>query len=329
MSSPSPGRPFVLGLSVTLALVAVIVACLNLTKLPLVRSDNTLEVRFAEAGGLKAGDDVLVSGAKVGKVSDVRLDRTEVVAELTLGDDELELGEETRASIITVTLLGHAGVELVPAGPGRLGRGDTIPLERTSSPYSLTSALNQLTGETSAIDKQALAAAVEQVSSTFQRTPEELGPALEGIETLASVVSTNDRYLRSLLSRANRVTGVLAGRRAQISTVLTSGQSLLRELDTRQEVVVALLHDVRALAVQLRGLVEENRTTVGPALREVNQVLSLLNRNRRNLQESITGLRNYATAFGEALSSGPWFDAYIQNLTDPATLAPIISGMNR
>ena len=52
----------------------------------------------------------------------------------------------------------------------------------------------------------------------------------------------------------------------------------------------------------------------------------LLNENKKSLQDSITGLRGYATAFGEAISSGPWFDAYIQNLTSPGTLAPIISG---
>ena len=41
----------------------------------------------------------------------------------------------------------------------------------------------------------------------------------------------------------------------------------------------------------------------------------------------MTGLRGYATAFGDAASTGPWFDAYIQNLTDPATLAPVLSGI--
>jgi phospholipid/cholesterol/gamma-HCH transport system substrate-binding protein len=324
---PTPGQQFSLGLSVTIALVAVILACLNLNKLPLLRSDNTLEVQFAEAGGLKAGDDVLVSGAKVGKVSDVHLDRDVVVAELTLSDRAPKLGGQTRASIITVTLLGRAGVELLPGGDGRLDAGDTIPVERTSSPYSLTSALNQLTGETAPLDKKALADALGQVSDTFRRTPDEVGPALDGIAALSTAVSENDANLRTLLSRADRVTGVLAGRNQQITALLTSGTSLLGELDARQEVVVGLLRNVRALSRELRALVDENDTTIGPALRQLNDVVDLLTSNKRNLQQSITGLRNYATAFGEALSSGPWFDAYIQNLTAPGTMAPVISGM--
>jgi len=327
MNVVTPGRNFVLGLSVTIALVGIVVACLNINKLPLVRSSHVLDVQFAEAGGLTSGDDVLVSGARIGKVRDVRLAGGTVVAELALSDDAPRLGDQTRASIITVTLLGRAGVELVPAGGGRLEPGDTIPVERTSSPYSLTSALNELTGETAAIDKQALADAVTQVATTFRNTPDDIGSALTGVESLARAVSANDQELQSLLSRAHRVTDVLADRDQQIAAMLTSGNALLAELDARKAVVVDLLVNVRALARQLHALVEENRATIGPALRQLNQVVDLLNANKQNLQESITGLRNYATAFGEALSSGPWFDAYIQNLTSPGTLAPVLSGM--
>ena len=55
--------------------------------------------------------------------------------------------------------------------------------------------------------------------------------------------------------------------------------------------------------------------------------MDVLNRNRKAIQDTVTGLRGYATAFGDAASTGPWFDAYIQNLTDPATLAPVLSGI--
>lgn len=56
-------------------------------------------------------------------------------------------------------------------------------------------------------------------------------------------------------------------------------------------------------------------------------MVTLLNRNKAALQDAITGLRGYVTGFGEAISTGPWFDAYIQNLTSPGTLVPIVSGV--
>ncbi len=327
MSRRRSGTPALRGLVITLLIAAVVVGALNFEKLPLIRNHNTLSIEFAEAGGLKVGDEVRVSGAKVGKVDEIRLVRDRVVVEVALSEGAPALGEKTSAAIVTTTLLGRAAVALEPAGGGELSAGDTIPVARTASPYSLTSALNDLVDETTEIDKKGLTAAIDELSSTFADTPEDVAPALDGITALADVVSSNDGALRQLLARAGRVTEVLASRDEEFTSLLTAGDSLLRELNARQDVVVQLLASTRDLAGQLQALVSENRRVIGPALDELNGVVRLLNDNKRNLQESITGLSHYAMAFGEAISSGPFFDAYIQNLTSPATLAPIISGV--
>lgn len=324
---PSPDRLATRGLVGTVILALAVVAALNINRLPLIGNNEVLHVQFAEAGGLRSGDSVMISGAEVGKVRDVSLDGEHVVADVVITDSGVTLGDLTEARIITVTLLGRAAIELEPRGTGSLGGDDSIPVERTSSPYNLTSTLNQLTETTAEIDKAQLAAALDQASATLNASSPDLGPALDGITALSSAISSNDDELRSLVDRADRVTGVLASRDEQIASLLGSGQSLLAELDARQEVVVSLLVSARDLAAQLRLMLEDTDDVLGPALKELDGVVGVLNDNRTNLQESITGLRGYATAFGEALASGPWFDAYIQNLTSPSTLVPILSGV--
>lgn len=323
----SPDRLAVRGIIGTLVLILVVVAAMNINRLPLIGNNEIIEVHFAEAGGLKGGDAVMISGARVGKVRTVGIDGDHVVADVVLTDDSVALGDLTEARIITVTLLGRAAVELEPRGTGELRAGDTIPVERTSSPYNLTATLNELTEVTADIDKSQLAAALDQASKTLNASSPDLGPALEGITALSSAVSSNDDELRSLLARANGVTDVLASRDEQIASLLGSGRSLLSELDARQRVVTGLLASARQLSTQLRVLLRDTDDVLGPALDELDGVVDVLNQNRENLQASITGLRGYATAFGEALASGPWFDAYIQNLTAPSTLVPIISGV--
>ena len=51
------------GLVGTLALVLVVLAAMNFNSLPLVGNRGVISVEFAEAGGLKEGDSVLISGA--------------------------------------------------------------------------------------------------------------------------------------------------------------------------------------------------------------------------------------------------------------------------
>jgi phospholipid/cholesterol/gamma-HCH transport system substrate-binding protein len=312
----------------TLVLVLVVIGSLQFDRLRgLFGGGDSLRVEFAEAGGLTSGDDVVVSGAKVGSVHGIKIEHGRVLVDLALDDDAIRLGRDTRAKIVTVTLLGRAAVELDPRGDGRLADDARIPVSRTSSPYDITSALSELTTKATSIDKAQLARAFDQVSETFADTPDDVGQALSGIDRVAAAVADNDGELRSLLARASRVSGVLADRDAQISTLLTSGSDLLGVLESRQDVVVSVLRSGQSLAAQLRAALDENDGALGPALDELDQLLGTLNRNRDNLQQAITGLRNYATAFGEAISSGPFFDAYVQNLTAPASLAPILSGM--
>jgi len=329
MRSISPDRLAIRGIVGTTALVLVVLAALNINKLPLIGNHDVLHVEFEEAGGLKSGDAVMISGAEVGRVREIHLEGGHVIADIVITDGHVELGDRTEARIVTMTLLGRAAVALEPRGSGELGAGDSIPLERTSSPYNLTSTLNQLTQTSQAIDKQQLAEALEQASSTLSASSPDLAPALDGVTALSTAVSANDDELRSLLDRADRVTGVLASRDRQIASLLGAGRSLLSELDARHEVIVDLLHSARDLASQLRLMLRNTDDVLGPALDELDGVIDVLNRNKENLQSSITGLRGYAMAFGEAVSSGPWFDAYIQNLTSPASMAPIISGVTQ
>ena len=311
----------------TLLIVGIVLASLNLSRLPLVGDAGTIEARFAEAGGLRGGDAVMISGAQVGKVREVRLEDGAVTAVLALTDDTVTLGNQTEAQIITTTLLGRAAVELVPEGDGALEEGDTIPVERTSSPYNITSALNQLTTESAEIDKQALQRALARTSAVLEGSQDSVGPALQGITEISRVLATNDERLAVLLDRSARVTAVLADRDQEIGSLLTAGESLFAELDARQRIIEELLRSARALSDQLRAALQENARVIGPALSQLNEIVDVLNRNRKAIQDTVTGLRGYATAFGDAASTGPWFDAYIQNLTDPATLAPVLSGI--
>lgn len=319
-------RNELLGLLGTLMIVFVLLASMNYDRLPLLRNDNTITVQFPEAAGLIANDDVRVSGARIGKVESVRLDHGKVIATLALDSDAPTLGTTTRADIVTVTLLGRMAVQLVPSGPGRLLHGSVIPLERTTAPYDINSDLKQLTDKTATIDKSALSNALRQVSDSFSQTPTQIRTALTGVEKLSLTIGRNDASLQSLLGRAKDVTGVLNAHNQRIASLVNSGNSLLTELDARQQVVVDLLHSARTLANQLQAVLAENDKVTTPALTQLNKVIDLLNHNKTNLQQSISGLRNYASAFNEAISTGPFFDAFVQNLTSPGTLAPVLSG---
>lgn len=315
------------GLVGTVLIVLVIAGALRYDAITSLFGAPVRYAEFAEAGGLREGDDVVVSGATVGEVRSIELDGDRVrVGYVLEGGEDLRLGGSTGAAIATVTLLGQAALEIRPAGEGELG-DEVIPVERTSSPYDVTSALADLTTRVDAIDTAQLSAALGEVATTFEDTPADVRATLDGLGSLSEALSSNDATLRSVLDRAEGVSGVLAARDAELTTLLTSGESLLAQLVDRRQVVTDLLEGAQELAAQLVGLVDDNDATLGPALQQLQQVVGLLNDQRDDLQAALSGARDYAIGFGEAVSSGPFFDAYIQNLTSPGTLAPVLSGL--
>jgi phospholipid/cholesterol/gamma-HCH transport system substrate-binding protein len=121
--------------------------------------------------------------------------------------------------------------------------------------------------------------------------------------------------LRTLLEKANRVTGVLASRDVQLQRLLADGGLLLDELNARRDAIHSLLLNTTTLATQLSGLVSDNEKTIGPMLDNLHRVLALLQANQDNLDRSLQLMAPFYRVFANALGNGKWFDNYICNLS--------------
>jgi phospholipid/cholesterol/gamma-HCH transport system substrate-binding protein len=304
-----------------LVVVLAVIAAFSYDKLPFIKGTTDYSAYFAEAGGIKPGSDVRVSGMSVGRVSEVKLEGTKVLVGFTV-DHGVELGDRTEASIKTETVLGNKMLEITPRGDGRLE--GTIPLERTKSPYDLPTALGDLTTTISALDTTQLSSALTTLADTFKDTPPDLRIALEGVARFSDTLNTRDAQLRSLLADANKVTAVLGKRSDQIASLVVNTNALLSEILSQRDSVDALMTNLSAVSAQISGLVADNRATLKPALDKVNGVLGILDNRKQELQRTLYLLRRYAMSFGEVLGAGPFFKASLVNLLPGQFAQPFI-----
>jgi phospholipid/cholesterol/gamma-HCH transport system substrate-binding protein len=278
---------------------------------------------FTEAGGLAEGNDVTVSGIKVGTVSDVALQRGQALVTFTI-DGSVELGSQTTAHIRTGTLLGQRVVTLETAGTGRLRSSDVIPASRTSSPYSLSEAVSDLTANTAGTDTQALNQSLDTLSATIDSIAPQLGPTFDGLTRLSRSLNDRNQSLGELLKSAGDVTGVLAQRSQQLNTLILNANDLLGVLNARREAIVELLANISALSKQLSGLVHDNEDKLAPALQKLNSVTAMLEKNRDNLGKMIPGLAKFETTQGEAVSNGFFYSGFVPNLIFGQLLQPFM-----
>jgi phospholipid/cholesterol/gamma-HCH transport system substrate-binding protein len=278
---------------------------------------------FAEAGGLTAGNEVRMSGMNIGSVSDVSLQRGKVLVTFTV-DSKVPLGSDTSAHIRTGTLLGQRILTLESAGGGHLHGADVIPVSRTSSPYSLTDAVSDLTTNTAGTDTEGINQSLDSLSATLDQIAPQLGPTFDGLSRLSRSLNERNDTLRDLLKGAGTVSGILADRSQQLNTLILNANDLVGVLNARREAIVDLLANTSAVARELSGLVADNEKDLAPALEKLNSVTAMLEKNRDNIGKALPGLAKFQITQGEAVASGYYYDSYEPNLSPAQILQPFL-----
>jgi phospholipid/cholesterol/gamma-HCH transport system substrate-binding protein len=278
---------------------------------------------FAEAGGLAVGNSVMVSGMKVGQVSALELDKQAVLVTFTL-DATMALGSQTTAHIKTGSLLGERIVTLDSTGEGTLHANDVIPVSRTSSPYLLTDAVGELTTNVAGTDVGSLNQSLDVLSQTLDQIAPQLGPTFEGLTAISSALNERDGSLRELLDHGSDVIDILSKRSQQVNTLILNANDLVGVLADRRRAIVSLLANTSAVAQQISGLVHDNEKVLAPTLEKLNAVMAVLEKNRDNIGKALPGLAKFEGTLGEVVASGPFYTAYIPNLTLPQVTQPIM-----
>lgn len=153
-------------------------------------SGYVLSANFSSIGGLKVGDEVQISGVKVGQVDKVILDPKTYLAQVTLDiDPSIQLPEDTAAMISSQSLLGGRYLALEPgAAEDMIPAGGVI--QYTQAPQNLEQLLGQFIFSMSGKDKEKAAAeegaAPEAAPAAVEETHAPVEPAVKHEEIPAS-----------------------------------------------------------------------------------------------------------------------------------------------
>lgn len=304
-------NPVPIGLASFAIIILLVVLALNLGDIPFLGGGKKHSAAFAEAAGLRSGEEVRIAGVKVGKVTGLKLDGDHVKVSFQV-DNGVRLGELTRAEIKIKTVLGAHYVALDPRGPGRLRR--EIPVTRTATPYEVVPAISDLSKRFSQIDYQQVAKSFDVLSDTFKNSPDEIRASLKGLRRLSDTIASRDTELHQLAGRAKNVSGLLAARNQDFIKLVEDGDKILQAVRARRDVIHQLLVNTVVLSQQVNALIAENEAELKPMLANLQRTNKILLRNQNALDRIIQLYAPFARQFTDATGSGRWFDAYIQNL---------------
>ncbi|SHG05909.1 phospholipid/cholesterol/gamma-HCH transport system substrate-binding protein [Jatrophihabitans endophyticus] len=297
-------------------ILVLLFAAFNAKSLPLIGGGTEYTAEFKESANLQPDDDVRIAGVRVGTVDSVGVHDSTVTVKFTVKDGFV--GDRSTLDIKLRTLLGAKYISIDSVGTQSQDPDKVIGKDRTTSPFDVYPAFTKLTNTIDDIDTNALQKAFATLSDDFRGTPASVAPVVRGLSRLSLTVSSRDTQLRTLLARANQVTGVLAARDTDLQKLLADGNLLLDELNQRRDAIRSLLVNTRVLSIQLRGLVADNQKTLQPLLDNLDELLTLLRNNEDSLDRGLALLAPFYRTFTNVIGSGRWFDNYIQNFNGSA-----------
>ncbi|HEX3336598.1 MAG TPA: MCE family protein [Jatrophihabitans sp.] len=301
----------------TLIAAALVLTSINLDKLPFVNSTNTYYADFANAAGLKSGDDVRVEGISVGKVESVKVEGDHVHVGFTV-QSGIKIGAASAATIEVATVLGNLFLQVESAGPSPMAAGATIPVPRTTVPYSLLGALNTFGNFSRRTDLPTLQQSLKTLARTISGVaPKDVKAALHGLSDVSNTLASKQNEITSILSSTDAIVTTLNANSGALVGLLIQGDQFLRLVEQRHELISQLLRDTARLGSQLSELIGRNGPQLQALLANLDAVTGVLAKEKAQLQSAVVNLGQFSLNIANVGGAGPWLD-----LLSPTVVVP-------
>lgn len=163
-SRPDDSNPLRTGIFGIFLVVCLVLVSFGYSSLPFFPQGKPYDAYFTDAGGISPGNDVNVSGINVGQVTGVELVGGTAKVTFTV-DRDIWVGDQTMVAIKTDTVLGEKSLAVMPQGSGET---TSIPLGRTTSPYTLNTALQDLGQNANELDKPRFEQALQTLTDSLR-----------------------------------------------------------------------------------------------------------------------------------------------------------------
>ena len=301
------GNTVFVGLASILLVIVLFVASIALPRLWYVLRTESYAAEFANAGGLRSGDPVLVAGVPSGRVDGLTVEGGLAVVAFRL-DRGQTLGEGSTATVGLKSILGNRFLEVTPVGGGDLGPDRRIGVERTTSPYMIDDIGGAVTDLAEGLDTVAVSAMIGNLDSILPQDAGATGEAIDDVSAALGVLAREDERMSGVLTTTRELTGVLVSQEASIRALTDQSLIVVTVLTQRREALSALVDSLEDLAARVGTLLDEEAEDVDRVLGNMRSISETYRRNIEVMDEVLTRMPPGLRAVTDATGNGPWTD---------------------
>lgn len=178
-----------------------------------------------DAASIRVGDEVRMAGIKVGSVTELALEPTQVLVKARIRDDAF-VGDQSQVDVRMLTVVGGYYVNLVSMGNASLG-ANSIPLSRVTMPYSLIRTLTDSTKITQNVNTAPIEESLNQLSQ--------------------GLTGTNVQVISSAIEAGNALMSTVERQRGQVTKILNLSDEYIKALSDYRDKFQQLVRKVSIL----------------------------------------------------------------------------------
>jgi phospholipid/cholesterol/gamma-HCH transport system substrate-binding protein len=287
-----------------------------------VGNTTTYHAQFTDVTGLLPGNEVRISGVKVGKIKKISLakgkacDNAEQVAdvEFTLQDGQ-KLREGNRLQIRYRNLVGERYVAITEGvGSGALVKGP-VCTSATAPALDLTVLFNGFKPLFQALDPQTVNAVSYEIVQTLQGESGTIDDLLAHTASLTTTLANKDAVIGRVVDNLTTVLDTLDKRDTDLNALISQLRRLAQGFAADRTEIGQSIQGIGNLTDATTGLLTAIRPSLKSDIGQLNTLAGTLAKNNETVKGVIQRLPDKLNRIISTATYGGWFNFYLCGLS--------------
>jgi phospholipid/cholesterol/gamma-HCH transport system substrate-binding protein len=291
---------------------------------------------FHDATGLLVGDDVRVSGVRVGTISGIKLVRQPGTPDPKTAPFAADVSFTVAASRPLTSwvlaklrfrnLVGQRylaieqGSEIPGVAERTLKAHDTIPISQTTDALDLTTLFAGFKPLFAGLDPKEINSLSLQVIQTLQGEGGTVDALLQQTAQLTSAIADKDKVIGDLVDNLSSVLDTLGQRDQKLSELIIQLQRWVTGLSGDRKTIGESITGINDLAASTTGLLVKSRPQLKQDVIDLTGLAQTLNAGSSTIDGILQRFPNKIAALTRTATYGSWFNFYLCSLGGTVTL---------
>jgi phospholipid/cholesterol/gamma-HCH transport system substrate-binding protein len=272
----------------------------------------TITAEFDSVLDLVPQSAVKVNDVSVGRVTKVALDGWRAKVTLLINGD-VDLPDNTVASIRQTSILGEKFVSLAPPEHGAVGRlatGDAIPVGQTDENPEIEQVLSALSLVLNGGSVAKLSEITTELNHTFTGRESDMRVLLNRLNEIVGTAADSKRDLVTALRQIDRLAQQTHAQTSAINNALDHLPRALRVVNSQRDDLVAMISSLTSLSSVATKVISKSKTATVHDLDKLTPIVANLARSGDDLVDALRVLPTF-----------PFPDAVVGNTPEQAATA--------